>query len=119
REEMVLDLEVEPAHEPREERAPGSEVHTGLELMDRPLLLESISVRRRRSKLRRVVAVCELKYGSQASAEGERRDEMKDDDLPDRMEEGGDDQRPPDEERLPSDESDERPAARRRKGVLP
>src|SRR3989454_11651748 len=58
-EEVVLDLEIQAADEPRDNSAPPGEVHGGFRLMDRPRVLDAPSFLPGQRKLRLFHAMCD------------------------------------------------------------
>ena len=118
REEVVLDLEVEPAEHPRQHRVARAEVDGRLDLVHGPdpaVAAELV----RRCERRLLDAVGELERHRHDQARDHPEADVRGEDDPPRIDEERDHDRPADEERLAREQAREIPAARDAQPALP
>src|SRR2546428_8873462 len=109
REQVVLHLEVEAAEEPAQQRIPAREVDRRRHLVLGPVRLDAAA-----DELGLAHAVRELEDGGEHVAERKKRESPEQHQLPRRMKEGRQHERPADEERLSGQCNQQRsPACRR------
>ena len=85
-EQVVFDLKVQAAEEPRDDSAAPGEVHGGLRLMDCPRVFDAPGFLSGQRKLRLFHAVCRLKHHAQHGSHHQRGDHIVDQYGPDGVE---------------------------------
>ncbi len=113
-EEVVLDLEIQAADEPRDNSAPPGEVHGGFRLMDRPRVLDAPSFLPGQRKLRLFHAMCDLKHHTQGHTRHQPGDPVVEQDDPDGVEQQRNPEGHREEGRFAGDEDHQLPALRAR-----
>ena len=119
REQVVLDLEVEPTHVPGQQPIAPREVDRGQHLMHRPRAWDALGPRRPLGKIRLLHAVGEHEHDGQGGAEDERRRGVEEEHDPPRVKQQRNRERPAEEQQLAAHELDQMPATRSREPAPP
>jgi len=73
--EVMLDLEIEAAHQPADEFIPGRKISRGLQLVDRPFIFQPACLFMRHGEMRMLYGMSQLENDAEHEAGNQRKDE--------------------------------------------